>query len=78
MPKATRLFAVLSTLCAALAVAAVLVILLATGETDWPILIAGLLILPAAAVAWRRSKRSKLVYVAASDRRDPSAESSDS
>ena len=50
-------FAVLGGLVAVLMLLALTLNATTTGEVDWPILTAGLLILPSAAAAWRLGKR---------------------
>ena len=54
-----RVFALFCVVGATLTLLAVSLKLAVTGETDWPILAAALLILPSALVAWRRSLRGK-------------------
>jgi hypothetical protein len=57
--KVTKIFAIGSAACAALSLFAVAVKLVATDETDWPILLASLLLLLAAATVGRSSSPGK-------------------
>ena len=52
-----KLLAALWLIAITLLLCAVAIKLAATGETDWPMLAAGLLLLPGGVVTWRRARQ---------------------